>query len=199
MLQRHYDAALWPSQRRYSAQPQLSVTMRSQRQAGSMAAARAHRTMNLRFYGDLNTLGTGSMCGTVTVGGLDIVESIDPFWVSNLMFWAPEHSPKCWYHENRGRNELWHYRLCIQSPLLYRSTTGPIPQPPLPAAQSRESRIGSHRTAQIRPKSGRPRPLAWPTTCCQVWPLLKVSLAHSSHRSTTQRARPWPPVVIRGR
>ena len=43
-----------------------------------MAAARAHRTMNLRFYGDLNTLGTGSMCGTVTVGGLDIVESPGP-------------------------------------------------------------------------------------------------------------------------
>ena len=124
---------------------------------------------------------------------------IDPSWVSNLMFWAPEHSQKCWYHQIRGGNELWHYRLCIQSPLLYRSTTGLIPQPPLPAAQSRESRIGSHRTAQIRPKSGRPRPLAWPTTCCQVWPLLKVSLAHSSHRSTTQRARPWPPVVIRGR
>ena len=27
--------------------------------------------MNLRFYGVLNSLGTGSMCGTVTVGGLD--------------------------------------------------------------------------------------------------------------------------------
>ena len=69
MLQRHNDAALWPSQRRISPQPQLSVTMRSQRQAGSMAAARAHRTMNLRFYGVLNTIGTGIMCGTVSGSG----------------------------------------------------------------------------------------------------------------------------------
>ena len=37
-----------------------------------MAATRAVVTMNLRFYGDLNTLGTGSTRGTVTVGGLDI-------------------------------------------------------------------------------------------------------------------------------
>ena len=36
-----------------------------------MAVTRAVVTMNLRFYGVLNTIGTGSMCGTVSESGLD--------------------------------------------------------------------------------------------------------------------------------
>ena len=114
--------------------------------------------------------------------------SIYPPWVSNLMFWAPEHSPNCWYHQNRGGNELWHYRLCIQSPLLYRSTTGPIPQPPLPAAQSRNSRIETPKTAQIHVESSPAAPPTWPTTWIQATAPLKVLLAHAARPSAAQRA-----------
>ena len=31
-------------------------------------------------------------------GEIDQLPSIDPFWVSHLLFWAPLTSPKCWYH-----------------------------------------------------------------------------------------------------
>ena len=80
MVEKHYvyDAAFWPSQSRFSPQLQLSVTMRSYRQTGSMVVTRAVVTMNLRFYGVLNSLGTGSMCGTVSESGLTDMGSPGP-------------------------------------------------------------------------------------------------------------------------
>ena len=63
--------------------------MRSYRQTGSLAVTRAVVTMDLRFYGDLNTIGTGSMCRTVTVGGLDIVRA----WTLRLVEEGDHHCP----------------------------------------------------------------------------------------------------------
>ena len=46
--------------------------------------------MNLRLYGVLNSLGTGSMCGTVTVGGLDIGVIA---WTLRLVEEGDRHAP----------------------------------------------------------------------------------------------------------
>ena len=81
---------------------------------------------------------------------------------------------------------------------MHRATRVPSPQRPYLASESRLSRTETVKSARRPSKIVPARPPALPTTWSQSWPLLKMTLTHTGHLSTTQRASPTTACVIRG-
>ena len=79
-----------------------------------------------------------------------------------------------------------------------RSTYGSYPPSPPQTSESRLSRTKTVKSARRPSKIVPARPPALPTTWSQSWPLLKMTLTHTGHLSTTQRASPTTACVIRG-